>query len=523
MQTVVTAEEMRWCDETCIRTYGIAGLVLMENAGKAVAQLCEQRFGPLANEQVAIVCGKGNNGGDGFVVARHLLNVGARVVVVLMDSPKSLKGDAKTNFGILKKLQKSSADSLRVVQFKKSILPALSDSKISVDAMFGTGFSGAVRQPYADVIRWMNKQKVPVVAIDIPSGVNGTTGMVENLAVNATFTPTFGLLKTGLLCNQGRDRVGKVEVVDIGIPHVVSRSSKFKTHLVEPSDVRAVLPRRPSTAHKYNVGKVFVLAGSTGYTGAAALCATAVLRGGAGAVVLGTPESVYPILAKKLAEPIVIPLPATPAGTVAKAGYDTVLERANWADVVVVGPGLSQNPETQELICELIAHYSGNIVIDADGLNAIAKRGLKKRKGIKGSFILTPHSGEFSRLTGKSSKEIETDRIESARTFATANKGTIVLKGAPTATASADGHVYLNATGNPGMATVGSGDVLTGLIASLWAQGMEKEAAAYCGVFLHGLAGDLAGAAYGERSLVAHDLVDFLSQAFKDVELGENR
>lgn len=523
MQTVVTAEEMRWCDKTSIRTYGIAGLLLMENAGKAAAQLCEQHFGPLANQQATIVCGKGNNGGDGFVVARHLLNVGARVVVVLMDSPKLLKGDAKTNFGILKKLQKESADSLRIQQFKRSMLSALSDSNIIIDAMFGTGFSGAVRQPYSDVIQWMNRQKAPVVSVDIPSGVNGTTGVVENLAVKAALTPTFGLLKTGLLCNQGRDHVGNVELVDIGIPHVVSRSLRFKTHLVEAGDVREMLPRRPSTAHKYNMGKVFVLAGSKGYTGAAALCATAVLRGGAGAVVLGTPESVYPVLAKKLTEPIVIPLPATSEGTIAKAGYDTILERANWADVVVVGPGLSQNPETQELICELVTHYSGNIVIDADGLNAIAKMGLKKGKGIKGEFILTPHSGEFSRLTGKSSKEIETSRIESARMFATATKGTIVLKGAPTATASADGSVYLNSTGNPGMATVGSGDVLTGLIAALWAQGMEQEAAAYSGVFLHGFAGDLASKAYGERSLVAHDLIDFLSQAFKDVELGGSR
>ncbi|MBI3586633.1 MAG: NAD(P)H-hydrate dehydratase, partial [Ignavibacteriales bacterium] len=308
-----------------------------------------------------------------------------------------------------------------------------------------------------------------------------------------------------------------------GIPQVVSSSPKFKTHLVEARDVGGMLPPRPSTAHKYTVGKVFVLAGSKGYTGAAALCATAVLKSGAGAVVLGTPESVYPVLAKKLTEPIVIPLPATSEGTVAKTGYDVILERANWADVLVVGPGLSQNPETQELICELVTHYSGNIVIDADGLNAIAKMFLKKKQLIKGPCILTPHGGEFSRLTGKSSKEIETNRIESARIFATATKRTIVLKGAPTATASADGHVYLNSTGNPGMATVGSGDVLTGLIAALWAQGMEQTAAAYSGVFLHGLAGDLASTEYGERSLVAHDLIDFLSQAFKDVELRGSR
>ncbi|MBI3789178.1 MAG: NAD(P)H-hydrate dehydratase [Ignavibacteriales bacterium] len=523
MQTVVTAEEMRWCDETSIRTYGISGLLLMENAGKATAQLCEQQFGPLAGQQVTIFCGKGNNGGDGFVIARHLRNFNARIVVILMNSPKSLKGDAKTNFEILKKLQKASADSLRIQQFKKSILPTLAESKIIIDAMFGTGFSGAVRQPYADVIQWMNRQKSHIVSVDIPSGVNGTTGVVENLAVKATLTPTFGLVKTGLLCNQGRDQVGKMAVIDIGIPQVVSGSAKFKTHLIEAGDVRVMLPRRPSTAHKYNVGKVFVLAGSKGYTGAAALCATSVLKAGAGAVVLGTPESIYSILAKKLTEPIVIPLPSTSEGTIAKSGYDPILERANWSDVFVVGPGLSQSPETQELICELVAHYFANIIIDADGLNAIAKMNLKKNKGIKGSFILTPHVGEFSRLTGKPSKEIETSRIESARIFSSSIKGTIVLKGAPTATASADGHVYLNSTGNPGMATIGSGDVLTGLIAALWAQGMEQEAAAYSGVFLHGLAGDLACAAYGERSLVAHDLIDYLPHAFRDIESGGSR
>lgn len=518
MQTVVSAEEMRWCDSTAIEQYGIPGLLLMENAGRSVAEEADRSFGPLIQQKVLVFCGKGNNGGDGFVVARHLLNKGAEVSVVLMVAPRGLKGDAKRNFEILKRIQKKNRSSLSIQQFSEGLLRQLVNPHLIIDAIFGTGFSGAVRKPFAAAMRWINQSGAPVIAVDIPSGVNGTSGVVENVAVHAMSTVTLGLIKSGLICHQGRDQSGLIKRIDIGIPSVVSNDKRLKTKLVEAKDVRAVLPSRPSTAHKYSVGKIFVLAGSKGFTGAAALCASAALRAGAGAVILGTPESVYAVLARKLNETIVLPLPATPDGTLSLQGEEKIVDKLSWADVVVIGPGLSQQEETQKLIQSLIRNAKGNLVLDADGLNAIAMLGTRTLKKSNASVILTPHTGELSRLIGSSSADIERTRIESARKASKSLRATVVLKGAPTATAAEGGEVYLNSTGNPGMATVGSGDVLSGIIASFWAQRMQKEAAAYSAVYTHGFAGDLAAKALGERSIVAQDLVDFLPQAFQTIE-----
>ncbi|MBM4160563.1 MAG: NAD(P)H-hydrate dehydratase [Ignavibacteria bacterium] len=518
MQTVAIANEMRWCDETTIRGYGIPGLLLMENAGRGVVQVIKECYAPIADQHIAIFCGRGNNGGDGFVIARHLINLGAIVTVVVLAQSKELKGDAKTNFDILKRLKKSTSKTLAIKPFSKSLLTSLPTPRLIVDAVFGTGFSGAVHRSALDVVNWINSQRVPVVAVDIPSGVDGTTGVVTNAAVKATHTVTFGLLKTGLLCNQGQDYAGKITVVDIGIPNAVRFSAKHKTRLVESSDIRSVLPERPSTAHKYSVGKVFILAGSKGFTGAAFLCASAALKAGTGAVILGTPESVYPILGRRLTETIVTPLPATAQGSISGAALDIIHEKLAWADVAVIGPGVSTNAETQDLLTTILRKYGGKMVLDADALRAVGWIGLKKLRRLKGSFVLTPHSGELARLVDIPSTEIEAHRISVARDAATASGATIVLKGGPTATGTSDGTVFLNSTGNPGMATVGSGDVLAGLIASLWAQGMKREAAAYSGVFLHGLAGDIAREEYGERSIVAQDLVDKLPAAIQRVE-----
>jgi hydroxyethylthiazole kinase-like uncharacterized protein yjeF len=313
MKHVVSAEEMRWCDETTIKTYSVPGLLLMENAGRGVADIVKQEFSPLESKHILVICGKGNNGGDGFVVARMLLNSCAHITVLLVASPSELKGDAKINFKILQIFAKKSTGQITVRRYSKRLLAAFSEPDIIVDAMFGTGFTGSVRKPFADVIEWVNQQQAKIVAVDIPSGINGTTGAAENCAIRANVTVTFGCLKSGLLCNQGRELVGSVHVVDIGIPRMVSEDKRLQTFLVEQSDVRRILPKRSMHAHKYSVGKVLVLAGSKGLTGAAALCCMSALRTGAGAVVLGTPESVCPILARKLTETMVFPLPATSA------------------------------------------------------------------------------------------------------------------------------------------------------------------------------------------------------------------
>ncbi len=518
MRPAVSAEEMRWCDEFSIKQLGVPGLLLMENAGGAVAKFIRERYGPIKGKSVAVFCGKGNNGGDGFVAARHLLNDGAQVNVFLLGSAPEIKGDAKTQFAILKRFEKLTPE-LKISVFSKSSLKQFRPDVI-VDAIFGTGFSGKVREPFAGTITWINEASAPVVAVDIPSGVNGTTGVVEDIAVRATETVTFGFEKLGLRCNQGQEHSGRLTVADIGIPDIVAQKLKNPVFIVEPNDVRKCLPRRPATSHKYSVGKVFVLAGSTGLTGAAAMASMASLRSGAGAVLLGTPESVYPVLARKMNEVMVLPLPSTGEGTLSKKAMGKIGEKLLWADVVIIGPGLSQNTETQSLVQEVIAGYSGKVVLDADGLNAMALVGPKALKSLKASMILTPHTGEYSRIFEEKSADIEKNRVDAARTGAQAIKKTMVLKGAPTVTVSSGGPAYLNSTGNPGMATAGSGDVLSGIIAGLWAQGMTEEEAAYCGVFLHGLAGDLAKEKFGQRSLLAMDILDLLPDALRLVEAG---
>ena len=486
----------------------------MENAGRGVAVFLKKAYGPLDDKHVVIVCGKGNNGGDGFVIARHCLQMNAVVTILLAAAPSGLKGDARTNYEIVGKLSKDPTNRLTIRRFSRSV--SIPTPDFIVDALFGTGFSGRPAGAFSRAILWMNSRKCPVVAVDIPSGVNGTSGLVEGQAVKATATVTFGLIKSGLLCNQGRALSGNIEVVDIGIPGSVANSKTLKTFLVRKGDIR--LPHRSLQAHKYSTGKVFILAGSKGYVGAAAMAAQAALRSGAGAVVLGTPETVYPILARKLTEVIVTPLPSTPDGSLGLQAYEAIRERLAWADIVVVGPGLSQQAETRKLVMRVLTEYRGDMLLDADGLNAVAREGVGILKKTKAHLIITPHVGELSRLMNTPSREIEERRIDVAREFAVSNKLTVVLKGAPTVTATKTGLAFLNSSGNPGMATVGTGDVLAGMIAALKAQGMGLEQAAWSGVFLHGLAGDLARDRFGERSLIATDLLKFLPQAFNIVE-----
>jgi ADP-dependent NAD(P)H-hydrate dehydratase / NAD(P)H-hydrate epimerase len=520
MKRVVSAEEMRWCDDSTINAYGVPGVLLMEHAGYGVVDVLKQEFPLLSSQHILFLCGKGNNGGDGFVTARLLLNSCASITLILVAPPSELKGDAKTNFKILQAIVKKSSGQMSIKRYSKRILSSLPPPDIIVDALFGTGFVGAVRQPYQNLIEWMNKQSAKKVSIDIPSGIHGTTGVMKNCAIHADITVTFGCLKSGLLCDQGRELSGSIRVIDIGIPHMITEDKRLRTYIVEQSDVKKVLPKRSVHAHKYSVGKVLVLAGSRGLTGAAALCCSSVLRTGAGAVVLGTPESVYPILARKLTETMVFPLPATNEGTLSFASLDIIREKLLWADVLVLGPGLSQNTETQQVILKTVLEYRGKMLIDADGLNALAVHGIHKLRTSRATCILTPHVGELSRLLKISANDIEQQRIALASDFAKRIGVTIVLKGAPTVTASYDGSVILNSTGNPGMATAGAGDVLSGIIAGLWAQGVTETEAGWIGAYLHGLSGDSISQTIGERSLMANDLIEYLPRAIQRVETG---
>lgn len=525
MEVLVTSDEMRACDSFAIKKLRIPGLILMENAGRGVVDMMHTHFGPLAGKSVIILCGKGNNGGDGFVIGRHLSNQGADVTVVLLGASRELKGDARTNFDIVRNLAgKPGTDPmLRVYEWQsKQKFAMLPKSDFIVDALFGTGFSGAVSGIYKDAIDWINGSPGKRISVDIPSGVNSDDGSVANVAVGADLTVTMGLRKTGLTVGKGMSCTGRVEVVDIGISSQDLLPSIQRTFLVGISDIAISLPRRSIFSHKHSVGKIFVLAGSRGLTGAAAMTASSAMRAGAGTVILGTPVSVYPILAKKLTEVMVDPLSETPDGTLSMLGYDKARDHIRWSDLLIMGPGLSRNPETHELVRRIVRESDKPMLIDADGLNALAEDISALKRHRSKEVIITPHTGELSRLTGISSEEIELNRVEIARQTARQFKLTLVLKGAPTVTASENGKIFINSTGNPGMATAGTGDVLSGIIGGLWGQGMERTGAAYAGVFVHGRAGDRAKETFGEKSMLAMDIHQLLPETLMEIE-GLNR
>jgi NAD(P)H-hydrate epimerase len=388
---------------------------------------------------------------------------------------------------------------------------------IVVDAVFGTGFSGKASGIYRKAIEWMNAQKAFIAAVDMPSGVDGSTGTVESVAVHAALTVTMALGKIGHYVGAGRECSGEVRVVDISIPPFVIRPPRRPVFRIHSSDVALSLPKRPVTANKYSVGKVLILGGSRNFTGAPAMAAQAGLLSGAGAVILGIPVSIQTILARKLTEVILAPLPETPDGTLSMEAISLIREKIAWADAVAVGPGLSRNEETDRLLRRLIPEISKPLIVDADALTALSSspRLLRKRTA---PTILTPHAGELSRLIAVSAPEIEARRVELSRESAIRLKSIIVLKGSPTATATPGGDVVLNSTGNPGMATIGAGDVLTGIIAGLCAQGMNPAAAAAAGVFVHGRAGDLAAGKLGQRSLLALDIQSHIPAALRELE-----
>ncbi|MBM4165545.1 MAG: NAD(P)H-hydrate dehydratase [Ignavibacteria bacterium] len=522
MEILLSTDEMRSCDKQAGEEYSLPSLLLMENAGRSVVDSMEKHFGSVAEKSFLIVCGKGNNGGDGFVVARHLFNRGGYVHILLVGKKSDVKGDAKTNLDIVLQLQKKTKNtslfSFREIQ--RAFSKNCPRCDFIIDALFGTGFSCEVRKPYSEIIEWMNESKKPIVALDIPSGINSDNGMKTNVAVKAQLTVTMAAKKIGLLVNDGKECSGKIEVADISIPKKFLKEKRY-TFLVEKNDVEDFLPKRKLNANKYSVGKVFVLAGSQQFPGAAFMTATSAMRVGAGAVILGTVKSLYPLLVKKLTEVMLEPLDETSEGTISLSAKEKILERIEWCDVVAIGPGISQNKETQSLVAEIISSCTKPMVIDADALSAITNYELQIT-----NCIFTPHSGELSRMLGISSEEIETHRVEIARSSSKKLNAIVVLKGNPTVIAAPNGKVFLNSTGNPGMATAGSGDVLTGTVAGILAQ-MKSEnisfeeklqRSAIISAYLHGLAGDIAEEKFGKRSIMAMDISDSLSSAMHIVD-----
>jgi len=514
MLKVVTAEEMRNIDRRTIEEIGIPGIVLMENAGAKTASLIQEVLGGVEGKNILVFCGRGNNGGDGMVVARHLINSGANVRIFLTARKEDLRGDPLTNLRILENM----GIEIKPISSLEEIDP-FPQTHLIIDALLGTGIKGLVRGFVAEVIDFINRYGAPVLSVDLPSGLNSDTGSYEGTCVKANYTVTMALLKRGLLIPPGRDLAGEVTVADISMPQRAVDEEEVKAFLVEENDVRRMLPRRPSETHKNQCGKVFLLAGSVGMTGAATLASMAVLRSGAGVAILGIPQSLNPILEEKLTEVMTRPLPETEMQTLSLRSWEEVQELIDWAHVLAMGPGLSTQEETKGLVLKIIESLNKPAVIDADGLNALAGRAETLRK-LKTDVVLTPHFGELSRLAGIPIEEISKNRIEVTKHWASQLGVILVLKGSPTVIGDPNGNIYINPTGNAGMATAGAGDVLTGTIAGLMAQGASPLDAAIAGVYLHGLAGDLAREDLGEKGLVAGDLVDYLPEAILRVERG---
>jgi len=514
---LVTSEQMRQIDRETIDSHGIPGPDLMENAGRGIAErIAAHVMHDVDSASVAIFCGKGNNGGDGYVVARYLSRMGANVAVYYLGPPDQLSEDARLNY------RRAQEMGLRMVEITAiEDLPESLDSEYIIEGIFGTGFAGAPRGLTGEVIEYINSRHgCTVISIDMPSGLNADTGTHEGAVIRADHTFTLALPKFGLYVTPGRELAGEVQIVPIGIPSEAVTKFELPIELVTVPMVAARLPKRPTDGHKGTFGKLLILAGSVGLTGAAVLAARSAYRSGCGLVKIACPQAVLPIIAGGVVEATSHPLPdVAKKGALALRALGEIRSLAPDHDALAVGPGIGRHRDTFELMRRLIPAAGQPCVVDADALNAFeGHTDLIKKRESGSPLVLTPHPGEFQRLTGESVPADIHDRISLARRIAAEFKCVLVLKGSPALIADPGGTCYLSPTGNDGMGCGGTGDVLTGAIGSLLAQGMSAIDAAVCGVYVHGMAGDFAAADLGRRSMTAPDMLDYLPEAFMLLE-----
>jgi NAD(P)H-hydrate epimerase len=510
---VFTAAEMRALDARAIRALGIPGPRLMDNAGAAAAAAVSRYLSPIRGRSIVIVCGKGNNGGDGFVVARRLRARGAVVRVFLVGGRDEVRGDAAVALG----RWRGRVEEIRVARDLGALTRALGGADAVVDALLGTGLAGAARGLMAASIELINQEcgraEVPVFALDLPSGLSADQGALLGPTIRATRTVTFAGLKRSLLLHPAAAHAGRVEIADIGISAEETRRG-ITTWQLEAADGRACFPAREADAHKGRFGHLLVVAGSLGKSGAAVLAGCAALRAGAGLCTIAVPGSQQPVVAAHAPEYMTEALPETAAGSLSRAAKERLLELARRMDAVTLGPGLSLHPETQELARALIREVERPMVVDADALSALAGH-LDLLRGAAGPRALTPHPGEMARMLGTAVEVVQADRLETTRRASREHGVALALKGAGTVVGGADGHVTINPTGNPGMAKGGSGDVLTGIVGALLAREIEVTAALRAGCYLHGLAGDVAARARGEHAMIASDIIESLPAALR--------
>jgi hydroxyethylthiazole kinase-like uncharacterized protein yjeF len=502
---VSSVAQMRAMDRHAIEKLGISEEILMENAGEASVRVLFQECG-IAGKRYAIFCGVGNNGGDGLVVARHIHSRGGIPRIFLIGDPTRFRGAAKTNYDIVSKIPVE----VEYITDIAALGPAVMQSDGVVDALFGTGLDREVGDLYQEAICLINASGRPVFSLDIPSGVNGDTGEVMGAAVQADHTITFGLPKIGNMIHPGCELCGTLHLSHISFPPSLFNDDAI---CVQTNDY-IPLPIREKTAYKGSVGDVLFIAGAAGYFGAPYFSAMSFLKAGGGYARLAAPRSMTPFLATRGSEIVFIPQEETPAGSLSVRNKEALLELSKRVDMVVIGPGLSLTNETQELIRELAAGIEKPLLVDGDGITALAGHPeiIRKRRA---PTVLTPHPGEMARLTGKPVADVERRRISILQKRVEELNAFIVLKGARTLIGTPDGRIFINLSGNPGMATAGSGDVLTGTIAAMSGLGLPLEEAVRKGVFIHGFAGDLAAADKGEDGITAQDILNYIPYAMK--------
>lgn len=497
--------EMRDLDQRAITEYGISQEILMENAGQASYFTILKEFG-VGNKSFVVFSGAGNNGGDGLVVARKIHSAGGRVTVFILGDRSKFRGAAKRNLDIVDNFP------VKTIDFKniRAAKDAVRNCDAVIDAVFGTGLDREVRGKYRDVIHLINESRKTVFSIDIPSGINGDTGRVMGTAVKADYTTTFGLPKLGSLLYPGAELGGKLYVTHISFPPELYNSDHLKIATNDPLP----LPPRGRDTHKGSYGKVLFIAGAANYLGAPYFAAMSFLKAGGGLSFLAAPENVSAFIGNKGSEIVFIPQKITSSGSISLENRHQLLKFSETADMVVIGPGLSLNDETRKLVRELSAGIKKPLLIDGDGITAVAEdpEVVKKRKA---PTVLTPHPGEMARITKKEIADISKNKIDILQSSAQELNAVIVLKGAHSLIGCPDKRVYINLSGNPGMATAGSGDVLTGSIAAMRGLGFSINDSVRMGVFIHGFAGDLAAKEKGEDGLVAGDIMDFLPAAMR--------
>ncbi len=507
---LISAEAMREGDRRTIEDLGFPGIVLMENAGMRITEAVTS-ISPLP-EKVIVLAGPGNNGGDGLVTARQLNRLGISVSVWCAASPQSYKGDARVNHDFLEKKGfplNYVEDETRLEELQEDIKSA----DLLIDALLGTGTGRLVEGVIADIIALLNAAKAPVLSVDIPSGIDANTGKVLGIAVKAKWTVTLASLKRGHLLHPGAEYAGKVTVADIDIPERAIPSEAME--VITPERVIPLLPRRPLNAHKGTFGRALIVAGSPGMSGAALLTGESALRGGAGLVHLATARGLRGIIEAKTVEIITQNLPEDGEGYITSKAADILLEWAGKCQVLAIGPGLFPGEETYRLLGKLVPECPVPMVIDAGGLGALAAAPellLKARSPV----VITPHPGEMARLTGLKMSEVEEERLDLPARMAQTWRFVVVLKGAPTVVAFPDGSSWVNPTGGPVLASAGTGDLLTGLITGLISQGLTAEESSVCGVYLHGLAGDLTAQVNREtQGMKAGDVLQRFPAAFQ--------